>query len=85
MEEEYKKDGIEIIKKWRFSANGYPILSHVVRTKTGTVVCQMYVGMLIATNAAYISYRPPDNDLEHGLKVWTEMIDPLVNWGPTGK
>jgi hypothetical protein len=45
--------------------------------RDGKVICQMYVGTLISSNAIFISYRPPNNDLKVGVEVWGKVLEAL--------
>lgn len=69
--------GMAVVERQRFQAKGYPVLSHILKTRDGKVICQMYVGTLISSNAIFIGYRPPNNDLKVGMELWGRILDGL--------
>jgi|LakMenE18May11ns_1017448.scaffolds.fasta_scaffold9837399_2 hypothetical protein len=77
LDAQFAAQGMTIIERQRFKTKGYPILSHIVRMRDGKVICQMYVGTLISSNAIFISYRPPNNDLKVGVEVWGKVLEAL--------
>jgi len=77
LDAQFASQGMTVIERRRFKTKGYPVLSHIVRMRDGKVVCQMYVGTLISSNAIFISYRPPNNDLKVGVEVWGKVLEAL--------
>jgi len=74
--EEWAEMGAEILEERRSTLGGYPCLRRIARMN-GTIVCQLYVGMNIASNAAYVSYRPPANNLDQARALWRNVVGPI--------
>ncbi len=71
------KAGMTLVEQKRFEVNGYPVWSLIVRQKDGKVIYSMYIAMLIESNALYIVYRPPTNDLATGRAAWNRFISSI--------
>ena len=77
LEEQMKKVEMKLISKKRLEVNGYPVISIIGQNKKGNVMCAMYVGMLIETNAVLIVYVPPENNLMIGQVAWNKVVASL--------
>lgn len=69
--------GMKVMEKKRFDVKGYPVLASILKAKDGTIVCSMYLGMLIETNALYFGYIPPRNNLATGRAVWNHLLESI--------
>ena len=71
------QNGMEIIEHKRFQAVGRPVLAYMLRAKNGNLVCSMYIATGIDSNAVYIAYRPPMNDVATTRVVWSRLVGSL--------
>lgn len=63
--------GFSNVKFTRVEVGGYPVLFiEMKQKKTGKQLYSLYLGMQLATNTLYITYRPPANKPAVGFYVW---------------
>ncbi|MBI5767178.1 MAG: hypothetical protein HZA93_05235 [Verrucomicrobia bacterium] len=68
------QSGLEILSRRKLEIKGHAILDYMTRARNGNIVCSLYIATRIETNALYIAYRPPGNDLTHAKEVWNRMV-----------
>ncbi len=77
-ESRLQSGGLELLEKQRFQVGGHPAIAFAAKIKSnGNSVASLFVATGKGSQVAFVAYRPPNNDWNHGKAVWSRFLSSL--------